>query len=494
MPGISRPRGLTSPAWARNSIDATSVLSTYFVLTIAVPSQAVFAPLGTLGAPSTMVAILVFAWWLWDQVHRTMPGHARAQWVRRGALLAVVVVLLAYRHAMLQPMVSDEITPADSGLVRFVALMGVVLVANDGITTVPRWHTLMRRISIGAGVVAALALVQFATGQLWVDRISIPGLSSGAANALLGRGAFTRPSATASHPIEFGASLGMFLPIVVNRAMVVKERRGGAVLSAGLVVLALLVSVSRTALIAGALGLAILFPFWSRRTKIAALVSGVVGLGAASVAVPGLLGTLRGLFQSSSNDPNIQSRTAGYSYALEMFGYNPWLGRGYGTFLPRYYIFDNGYLQLAMEAGVAGLLAFLVLVLLAIFSAFRASRLFRSAADQQMAMALVASVSVGAACVAFFDLFAFPQSASCLVLTVGLSGAAYRLAREERDRVARDLSTSASRVVPGPSGVPRASDDHEQSGRQGQGGVDRGVDHPQGSSSGRSEQIEHRAD
>ena len=48
----------------------------------------------------------------------------------------------------------------------------------------------------------------------------------------------------------------------------------------------------------------------------------------------------------------------------------------------------------------------------------------------QYAQAVLASVAAGACGLAFFDAFAFPQTAGCLFLFIGLAGALLRITRE----------------------------------------------------------------
>lgn len=411
-------------------IDAVAVLTAYFLFTIIVPAGSIIAPLGSLGAPSTLVAVLVLVWWIWDLFHRRTPGQQRVQPVRRAAVVMIVVALIVNRHAWLQPLPADEITPSDTSLVRFLALMGVILVGTDGAPHVERWQVLLRRMSQAAAAVSALALLQFFTRQLWIDMISIPGLTPPAAGGLLVRSGFSRPSGTSTHPIEFGAVLGMMFPLAINRARIARTDRKLAWAAVAVIGLAVLVSVSRTALVCAALGTLLLLPTWPRITRVLGLLAGFGLTAAAAIAVPGLIGTLRGLFSGAGQDSSVLSRATGYAYAQEMFGYNPWLGRGLGTYLPKYYIFDNGYLGLAMEAGVIGVIGFVTLVVTGAIAAACAARSFTRFEDRQMAWALFASVVSGAVAMGFFDIFAFPQSAACLALVVGLSGAAYRLARE----------------------------------------------------------------
>jgi hypothetical protein len=68
-------------------------------------------------------------------------------------------MLIVYAHAMSSPLPADEISPADSGMLKLIGLSGIVLVANDGIRNLDRHRTVLRRLVIGVGVVAVLGLV-----------------------------------------------------------------------------------------------------------------------------------------------------------------------------------------------------------------------------------------------------------------------------------------------------------------------------------------------
>lgn len=433
-PAMKRDAAASTAPATHTPTDAAAVLTIYFTLMLAVPARAMVAPLGSVGAPANIVAFGVFVWWVWHHVHRSNTEPRQPQPVRRVTLALLLLMLVVYRHAMTQPIMGDEVMPADSGIIRFIAVMGIVLAASDGVTSLDRLHVLLNRLAIGAGAIALLALLQVATGQLWVDRVALPGLTvNNPSDALIARGAFVRPSGTSTHPIEFGAVLSMLLPLAIGRARTVAGRSFWPWFRVVTILLAVLLSFSRTALICTAITLLVIAPLWSRRFRWIAGVLGLAGVGVASVAVPGLLGTIRGLFQGASNDPSVLSRTAGYNYAFEMFSHNPWLGRGYGTFIPRYYIFDNGYLQFTMEAGVLGVLCLLILLGSAVMSARRAERLLTRVQDREMTRALLAGTIAGALSIGFFDLFAFPQAAGCLALMIGLSGSAYRLARREAD-------------------------------------------------------------
>ncbi len=69
-------------------------------------------------------------------------------------------------------------SPADVAMLAVVSWSGTLLLAHDGIPIAAA-----RRLSSGgspcaAGFLALLGLVQVLTGQAWVDRLSIPGLTA----------------------------------------------------------------------------------------------------------------------------------------------------------------------------------------------------------------------------------------------------------------------------------------------------------------------------
>ena len=416
---------------ARRPIDATSVLSVYVVIMMVIPSAARFAPAGSIGAPATMLAIAVFFWWLWEQVHRSTPGPQQPQWVRRVAIVLLVVMLAVYAHAALRASPADEVTPADSGLLQFLALVGLSLTATDGIPSLDRLTVLLDRIAIVAGLLGVLAFLQFLTDRVWIDSLPLPGLTIENTQGLAERGMFLRPIATAAHSLEFGAVAAMTIPIALTRARQATNRRAFRWALVAVLIVGAMASLSRSAILCTFVALVVLIWPWSWRDKLMALVMGGVGAFALLLVTPGLIGTLRGLFLGVGTDTSVQSRTDSYTYAVQMIFRYPWLGRGYGTFLPRYWILDNGYLQFVISTGVIGLCALLALFVAALSSARFAYQRLTTRNDKENARALLASCAAGISAVAFFDLFSFPQAAGMLFLVLGMCGAARRLAAGE---------------------------------------------------------------
>jgi O-antigen ligase len=124
----------------------------------------------------------------------------------------------------------------------------------------------------------------------------------------------------------------------------------------------------------------------------------------------------------------------------------PLLGRGFGTFLPEYWILDNQYLLTLVEMGFVGLVAVLVLIGTALYCVGRACRLLPQGSDHDLAVALMASNIARAARLALFDKLSYPHSTGVFFLLLGLAGAYWRLARSG----VRDMVPRAAGIVPGP--------------------------------------------
>lgn len=408
------------------------MLTAYVVLLWFVPSPMVVQALGSAGSPANLFGIATFLWWAWFMVRRSEPPQSPVQRPVRTTMLAwLLVMLLAYAHAMAGPLPSDEVSVADSGLLRLLGLAGIVLLAADGITDMGRHQVILRRLALAAGLVGLLGLLQFLTGQLYVDRIRVPGLAAGTAEWTLGfRSGFVRPSGTSTSPIEYGVVLGMALPLLIACASVRSPRRWLFRILLVATVASIFFSMSRSAYLSSLAGVLVLALSWDMRRRVRALLFLIVVSAVLYVVVPGLLGSIRGLFSNADEDPSIASRTGSYDIAGQFVSDSPVLGRGFGTFLPKYWILDNAYLSLLIEGGAVGLLGLLTVVVAAMASARRGRQAASTDEQRQLAQALLASIAAGACGLAFFDAFAFPQTAGCFFLLIGLAGALRRLTRE----------------------------------------------------------------
>lgn len=417
---------------SKPTIDAISLLTLYIFLLIAIPSKLIFAPLGGAGTPAQVIGVGAALWYSWARLQRAVSTETSPQPVRRAMFLFAGAVLVSYVAAAVRPIAESEISTADMGLISLISWTGIVLIANDGVSSLARLYALLRRIAAMGGGLATLGIAQFVTGQLLVDRIQIPGLVAN--HAFIGvaaRDGFNRPAGTAVHPIEFGVVLTIILPIALVCAMTMTDRswlrRCYPVIA---IVIAIPLSISRTAIVGVIVSLAVLTPTWSRPARLATAVAAAAVTALLFVTVPGFVGTVGGLFTTIGTDSSAQSRTGAYAIAWEFISRSPIVGRGFSTFLPSYWILDNQYLGLMIEVGALGLLAMMWLIASGVMAAIRSRALSADPVVRPVGQALAAAITCGAVSTALFDLLGFPMSAGLMILVIGLSGALWRLTRE----------------------------------------------------------------
>lgn len=427
----------------RSRFDAVNALTVFLILLIALPSRLTFAPLGGAGAPALVLGLAFFAWWAYYQVQRVDSPATGSQPVRTAFLVMLACFFISYVVAMTRAIDGAESSTADIGMISILSWGGILLIANDGIRSRDRFDVLVRRLIFAGGAAAALGVFQFISGQAWVDRISIPGLSVNTSlSGLFERSGFNRPAGTAIHPIEFGAVITMILPLAINYAMTDRTRGFGRRWFPVLAIsLAVVLSISRSAIISAIVGVAIVAMAWSPPVRRQALLIITAFMGVVCLTIPGLLGTLTGLFTGITGDSSAQSRTGSYGIAAQFIERSPVFGRGFSTFLPKYRILDNQYLGLVIEIGLVGLLTVLGLFLVAGMCARRMRTIGVDKHTQQLGQSLAAAVGAGAIGLAFYDGFGFPMATGILFLILGLAGAGLRLVRaENRTRASHERS------------------------------------------------------
>jgi O-antigen ligase len=404
--------------------DAVGWLTCYLLLLLFVPSRLVVGPLGSAGAPSMLFGLGSLFLWSFLFLGAIRRTSSLAQPVRIALGVFLFCAGLTYVFAMSRPMSPDEISPASVALLALASWSGTLLLTHDGIFTRSRLDTLIWRFAFCGCIIAFLGLVQVATRELWVDRISIPGLYSAPAYGLVTRGGFPRPAGTSIHPIEFGVLLSILLPIALHVGFFHTRRpallRWLPALAIGAIIP---LTSSRSAYLGSLLALLICMAGWSKAQRWLVLATGGVGVLATMVLRPNFLFSVLGLFTGAGDDPSIASRTGSFALAFEFVERNPWFGRGLGTFLPKYRIFDNQYLLLLVTVGVVGTVAFLALGVTAVVTLLRLRARLHDVASRDLAVALVASVCAGFSCLFMFDAFAFPMTMGTLFIVLGAAGA-----------------------------------------------------------------------
>lgn len=413
----------------RRRVDAVTWLSLYIVVLFAIPTQLVIEALGSAGAPSMLMGLLSFGGWM--LMHMSAPqtdGRGdEGPSVRTALLVFMACVGFSYVAGTSRPIDADEISPGDVAVLSVLSWAGTSLIANDGIPSVTRARVLTRRLAWAGGALGLLGIAQFVTGQSLIDWISIPGLRSGTFE-IFTRDGMVRPSGTATHPIEFGVILTMLLPIALHTAFTdLAVRRWVRWTPVVVLSVAVALTFSRSAYVSIVVAVVILLVGWPMRRRVIFLAGTGILAALLFVAVPRLFGIINSLFRNVGNDPSISSRTDSYALFWEFFQRWPIFGRGLGTFLPKYRIFDNEYLGLLIGVGIVGTVAFLALIVVAVRDALRARRLSVDPAIHDLGLTLVASIAAGALSLTAFDAFAFPMTMGTLFLLLGLAGAISRM-------------------------------------------------------------------
>jgi hypothetical protein len=423
--------GVGEPGSARSRGGAATALIAYLALLLLLPQQLIIGPLGFAGSPATIWGLVCFLGWAWFHVNRVQAAAREPRAVRWTAVLFLAAVLISYTRAMTYPMAGDEVSVADAGVLRTVSWLGIMLLAAEG----PRdreawWRTLEWLVGLCA-VVAVVGLVQGLTGETWVDRLSIPGLTENAPIALTdAREGHPRPIGTATHAIEFGQVLTM--AVLLAAGMTLVRATWWHRVAVGLCGATSLLIVSRSAVVSIGVGCLVLAPVLTRRQRLIGALTGVATLVGAFMLRPGLLGTLGRMFTGIEGDASARSRTDSYDYAFHAFSTSPWVGKGFATFLPKYRILDNQWLLSAIELGIVGVVCFALLMGAAVRSGFRAEALVTSDEDRVLTRACVAAVLAVCVGMLFYDGFAFPQATGLLFVVSGLAAASLRLSSVEQ--------------------------------------------------------------
>ncbi|MGW5284176.1 O-antigen ligase family protein [Streptomyces collinus] len=448
-PRERRPRGpgrLRTGALGRR-VDATAILTVYLVLALFIPSNLALPALGGVGTPANVFALLGLLWYLASWLGGRILPAPGTRLVRVALCVLGAAVLAAYVADAQRESSHQEVLGADRGLIGFLVWVSLVVLTSAGVQERDRLDVLMRRLVVLGSVVAAIGFYDFFAATNIADSIHIPGLQTSVAQvSAMDRGAFTRPRATTAQPLEFAGMLAILLPFAVQQALDpvrshlrAARRWGPVVLMAG----ALPLSVSRTSIIGLLLVALVMVPRWKPARRWAAIGVMTASVAVFKVLVPGLIGTITGLFASflSNSDSSTQARTVKYSAIVPYLKEHPFFGRGFGTFTPDLYFFtDNQYMLSLAEMGVLGMVALLTLFVTGIHQGGAVRRLARTESDRELGQAFFASSVVAMVSSATFDSLSFPMFAGMFFLVLGAGASYLGFVRRE----------AAATAVPGP--------------------------------------------
>jgi hypothetical protein len=316
-------------------------------------------------------------------------------------------------------------------------MIGIGILAVDGLQETHQVRTLLQRLVWVAGLASVPGILEYASNFSYRDSMRLPGLTTTTDVVSVTRSGFDRVQVAASHPIEYAVTLGALAPLALHFALHA-ETRGHRYLSRLALVGILAVNpmtVSRSGILALAVGLAVYAVHLSYRARVNLIALGLMAVGVYQAAIPGLLGTLRSLLLVGEDDPSIAGRTEDYANIPGFTAGYEVFGRGLGTFGPEEYFFlDNQYLATLLNGGVVGLFALILLYVVG-FCVARGVRHRSSEPNLRgLGQALAAGIAAFAVSAAFFDELAFRQAAFTLFLLLGCAGALWTSLYDEPKR------------------------------------------------------------
>jgi hypothetical protein len=416
------------------ALNAVVLLEIEIWLLVLIPDHLVVGGLGGIGSPALILGALLLPLW---GVSVLMPGLGVSRTctpvrIVVAALWATILVSFAVMNAHAVKDL-DQLN-SERFLITMAAFTGVAFTAAEGLRNRHDLVRVIRTAVAGSAVMAFIGILQFKPGfDLTKYLGNLPFLTArGDLTAATVRGGFARPSSTALHPIEFGVLMGTFLVFAIY--LVLYDRKRSSLrrwLPLALIALAIPVSISRSALLVALAGL--LFFFFGTSTSIRRKALAVTGVFVCVifVGVPGLLGTLKGYIFAGNSDSSISHRTGDFAYAAPFLRESPLIGRGAGSYTPiEFRVLDDQWLVSLIEIGVIGTVALAAVVVTPMFLGRGMRKRSVSVADRTLGNAFA-----GAACGAIFafvtyDALAFPTYTAMFALVLGMSGAAWCLARQ----------------------------------------------------------------
>jgi O-antigen ligase len=401
------------------------------------PSDSVVAAVGAAGFMASLVAMALFAMYLAAVALGHHDPRLRRSPIRVTLAAMWCVSLVSYALMHLREMPELEALSADRWLLLLAAMTGVILVAAEGLSTLGDIRRVVRVLVWGGAFCGLVAGLQFYLNLDVAAMVRmLPGFTASEEySSIISRGALNRVAGTALHPIELGVVAGMLLPVAIYMGVHdLKRPRWRRWTPTVLILASSTVSVSRSAVLALVIALAVLLALLPPRHRLVGLILLPFGLIGVFMTTPGLITTLSSFFAAGQNDPSVATRVDDYPMVVALVTERPWFGQGGATFFPEtaLEILDNQYLKTAVELGLVGVAALTLYLALPFFLALSARR---RATDPEMRMlcaGLAAALAPATICPLTFDAFSFPMFTLLHALLVGLTGACWAVVRTEQ--------------------------------------------------------------
>ncbi|GAA0952497.1 O-antigen ligase family protein [Nonomuraea longicatena] len=422
-----------APAGAR--ADGATIAVLYILILLCTPAALIVRGLPLSVTPAAVLGFFGLVMWMLTHFTGNLGVAKGRNMARTGLFLFLTVNLTAYGYGTYHWLPSDELNMADQLLFLTLANLGIGLLVCDGVRGIDRLNTVLKAAVVGGAIIGVVGAIQFVTGFDVTRYMVLPGLRLSWEDLyVFERGTVRRVSATTAHPIEFGVVCAMLLPLAAHYAMRAKTLGEPflrwwactALIGAGL-----MFSVSRSAVLSLIVIGAVLVSGWTWRRRLRALGLLLAFLVVMRVAVPGLLGTFVGLFTNFFTDSSVQYRTHDYDLAFAEIGEHLWLGRASGTwYAPKYQVFDNQFIQSAIDTGLIGAAVYVLMLALAAAAGLRARRLSTDPHVRDLGLTLGGVMLAPIVASATFDLLSFATVTGLAFLLIGAAGALLRTARE----------------------------------------------------------------
>lgn len=404
----------------------------YCLLAFAIPwGSAVPGGHSGFGSPTELIVGLLTGVWLVALVTRREHPASDAPWAPYLALFLAAIAISVTQAA--------DVLASAREVLKWIEMAVVYLSAKSLLRTTSDLRLVLVAI-VAAGVSQALlGYYQFA-------------LHAGPA-AFASQRLFLRAFGTFDQPNPYAGYLNMVLPVALALALI---ERSGALrkvyfLSAALILGAVLASESRGALLAGLAGISVLLalfaPAWNRTIKLGLLAILLAGWAAAfGITIGPLIRVLdsiglSGVSFGSVNDANFSAveRAAHWVAGIRMFASHPILGIGignYGIAYPGYHPrgwypsldhAHNYYINIAAEAGIAGLTAYILLVGSALWYSFVAMRYARNPIQRAAGLG-TAGALIATSCHNVFDVLYVHGTAALIGLLMAATTITVRAA------------------------------------------------------------------
>jgi polysaccharide biosynthesis protein PslJ len=452
--------GLTAERERRSGFDVVAYLTLWLILLYGLSARQVLPGFGAIGSPAMVLVLPAFFIWAAGWI-LPQSGLDRGRQPMRVVLLAYLAYLLvSFAVASSRTLTPLETTGSIRAVLTAFAMTGVGLLVADGVRDEGRLTELMHRLVKAVTFVSVFGIVQFYTGAPM--QFLVPGLQwNRPPVGLAERGPFQRPTATTLHSIEFSVITAALLPLAIHFALhgrTIHQRRNAA-FAAGLIALAVPLSVSRSGLVCLVTALVVLLAGWRGRRLVNGLLTICIAIPVLWATVPGIVGTFIGMFTDTDDDPSIQARINRRPRVMELLRLRPWFGLGNGTWSTEdYFLVDVEIYVTSLQLGLLGMALVACMLVFAVLLALAVRAL--PTADEptrHLALAIAAGIAGISASLITFDSFHYRILTGTLFLLMGAAGALWRI-HEGSEQLSTMLSLQRGRR-PKPIEAPKAISD-----------------------------------